>query len=47
MNKNILNPAICLCLGYIGAHFFESGNYDSVLLCLVTFVLWVSVYLEK
>lgn len=37
--KNILNPVICLAMGYACVHFYDAGNYDSVILCIVIFVL--------
>ena len=44
--KNILNPVICLAMGYTCIHFYDAGNYDSVILCFVFFVLWIFRYLE-
>lgn len=44
--KNILNPVICLAMGYTCVHFYDAGNYDSVILCFVIFVLWMFRYLE-
>ena len=46
MIKNILNPAICFAIGYTTMHFFRAGNYDSMVLCVVVFVLWMFRYLE-
>lgn len=45
--KNILNPAMCLAIGYTAIHFFMDGNYDSMALCIVIFVLWMFIYSEK
>lgn len=44
--KNILNPVVCLAMGYTCVHFYDAGNYDSVILCFVIFVLWIFRYLE-
>ena len=44
--KNILNPVICLALGYTGMHFFRAGNFDNMVLCIVIFVIWMFIYLE-
>lgn len=44
--KNILNSVICFAIGYACIHFYDAGNYDSVILCFVIFVLWMSRYLE-